>query len=56
LGHEALIRTCQHRCVLVERDGRRQPDHLLRLARALPGQVAGVVTVLRSAENHFVGR
>ena len=45
LGHQALIRACQDRCVRVERDGQWQSDHLLRLARALPGQVAGVVQV-----------
>jgi hypothetical protein len=45
LGHHALIRACQDRCVLVERDGEKQSDYLMQVARRLPAQVADVVAV-----------
>jgi hypothetical protein len=45
LGHHALIRACQDRCVQVERDGQKQPDYLMQVARRLPAQAADVVAV-----------
>jgi hypothetical protein len=46
LGHHALIRACQDRCVLVEQpDGSLRPDKLMSLARTLPGQCSDTVEV-----------
>jgi hypothetical protein len=45
LGHHALIRACQDRCVLVKRDGQQQPAHLLQLARSLPAKTSDTVEV-----------
>ena len=46
LGHQALIRACQDRCILVEQsDGELRPDKLMAFARRLPGQVREVVEV-----------
>lgn len=45
LGHHALIRACQDRKVVVERQGERRPARLMRLARALAGQAEDVVEV-----------
>lgn len=45
LGHHALIRACQDRLVLVERDGRREQDRLMAVARGLPPAIGDVVAV-----------
>jgi hypothetical protein len=45
LGHHALIRACQDRCVVVEQHGVRQPAYLMQLARSLPPQAEDVVAV-----------
>jgi hypothetical protein len=46
LGHQALIRACQDRCILVEQaDGELRPDKLMTFARSLPGQMDDVVAV-----------
>src|SRR5262249_28028784 len=45
LGHHALIRACQDRCILVERDGRQEKGYLMQTARSLPGQCRGSVEV-----------
>jgi hypothetical protein len=46
LGHHALIRACQDRCVLVEQpDGKLRPDKLMSFARSLPGQCSDTVEV-----------
>lgn len=46
LGHQALIRACQDRCVLVEQpDGILRPEKLMAFARGLPGQADDVVEV-----------
>jgi hypothetical protein len=46
LGHHALIRVCQDRCVLVEEaDGNLRPDKLMAFARSLPGQCSDTVEV-----------
>jgi Transposase Tn5 dimerisation domain len=45
LGHHALIRACQDRCVAVEQHGLRQPTYLMQLARSLEGQAEDVVEV-----------
>lgn len=46
MGHQALIRACQDRCVLVEQaDGNLRPDKLMAFARSLPGRVDDVVEV-----------
>jgi hypothetical protein len=46
LGHQALIRACQDRCVLVEGpDGQRRPAKLLALCRGLPAVCGDVVEV-----------
>src|SRR5262249_48907793 len=43
LGHHALIRACQDRCILVERDGRQEKGYLMQTARSPPGQCPGAV-------------
>ena len=46
MRHQALIRACQDRCVLVEQsNGLLRPDKLMAFARSLPGQVNDVVEV-----------
>lgn len=46
MGHQAVIRACQDRCVLVEQaDGNLRPDKLMAFARSLPGRVDDVVEV-----------
>jgi hypothetical protein len=46
LDHHCLIRACQDHCVLVEQaDGMLRPDHLMALARSLPGQCGDTVEV-----------
>jgi hypothetical protein len=45
LQHHALIRACQDRCVMVERDGQFQSDYLMQFARRLPGQLDSQVQV-----------
>jgi hypothetical protein len=46
LGHHALFRACQDRCVLVEQaDGNLRPDKLMAFARTLPGQCCDSVEV-----------
>jgi hypothetical protein len=46
LGHQALIRACQDRCVQRESTGGdREPAYLMQLARGLPGQAEGIVEV-----------
>lgn len=46
LGHHALIRACQDRCVLVEQaDGWLRPGKLMSFARGLPGRCPDTVEV-----------
>jgi hypothetical protein len=46
MGHQALVRACQDRCVLVEQaDGTLRPDKLMAFARSLPGRLDDVVEV-----------
>jgi len=45
LGHHALIRACQDRCVRIERDGKRQPAYLMQAARSLEAETEDVVQV-----------
>jgi hypothetical protein len=46
MGHQALVRACQDRRVLVEQaDGTLRPDRLMAFARGLPGRLDDVVEV-----------
>lgn len=45
LQHHALIRACQDRCVVVERNGQSQRDYLMQFARRLPAQCDSEVAV-----------
>jgi hypothetical protein len=46
LGHEALVRACQDRCILVEQpDGGLRPGRLMAFVRGLPGRAEGTVEV-----------